>query len=112
MEYVKGTINYKQQVYRIIFKIGKSGTYTKDLYQISIPQEENIFYDKENVIIMRENDFNYISNLINLETKIIDLKSTIKQLEEKIQTLEEYNRYLELEDKVHSEGHKSNFYSQ
>jgi len=112
MEHVKSRINFKQQVYRIIFKTGKSGTYTKDLYQISIPQEENIFNDKENVIIMRENDFNHISNLINLETKIIDLKSTINQLEDKIKTLEEYNQYLKLENKIHAKGYKSNFFTQ
>ena len=116
MEYVKSTIKLKKQVYRIKFKSGKSRTYTKELYQISILQEENIFHHKENVIIVRENDFDLISNLINkyknLKTKNINLKSIINQLEDKINTLEEYNRYLELENKIHAKGHKSNFFTQ
>jgi len=116
MDYVKSKINFKQQVYRIKFKNSEHRTCTKDLYQISIPDYENIFYDQEDVVILRKNDFDQILNLINnyenLKSKNSDLKTTISQLEDKINTLEEYNRYLKLENEIESNDFKSNFYTQ
>jgi len=116
MDYVKGKINFKQQFYRIKFKNGEYRTFTKDLHQILISKDENIFYDQEDVVIIRKNDFKNILNLMNeyenLKTENFDLKSIISQLEDKIITLEEYNQYLKLENKISTKKNNNNFYTQ
>ncbi|MBI5679310.1 MAG: hypothetical protein HZC47_00200 [Methanobacterium sp.] len=115
MEYVKGSVIYQQESYKRKLKSGKIRRYSKERYQIII-DEENIFQNQDMIIIMREKDFNNLSDHINdcdaIATKNNDLKSTINELKNKIRILEEYNRYLELDNKVHSKRYKSNYFTQ
>ena len=88
MEYVKGSVIYKEQPYKRKLKSGKIvKTYTKEGYQI-ITNEENIFQNQDKIIIMRETDFNNLSTSIkdydSLETKNNELKNNIIEIKNKI----------------------------
>jgi len=88
MEYVKGSVIYKERSYKRKLKSGKIvKTYTKEGYQI-ITNEENIFQNQDKIIIMRETDFNNLSTSIkdydSLETKNNELKNNIIEIKNKI----------------------------